>query len=100
MFILYANVADSFLEIDKSEKEKDIVETILDYSNEFNLYDYLITKTKGEETDYKEAPYKRIIGKKQFANYLKKYKEKQKLNDMSCIELKRYILDKKDSRKI
>lgn len=95
MFILYANVADSFLEIDKSEKEKDIVETILDYSNEFNLYDYLITKTKGEGANYKEAPYKRIIGKKQFANYLNKYKEKQKLNDMSCVELKRYILNKR-----
>lgn len=95
MFRLYGNIS-GWRALDEKEKEKDIIETMIDYSNDTGLYDYLITKTKGDrDTDYKESPYKRIIGKKQFANYLNKYKEKQRLNDMSCVELKRYILNRK-----
>lgn len=95
MYKLYGNVA-GWRVLDISEKEKDIIDTMIDYSNDTNLYDYLITKTKGDrDTDYKEAPYKRIIGKKQFKNYLEKYKEKVELENMSCVELKRYILNRK-----
>lgn len=95
MFRLYGNIA-GWRALDEKEKEKDIIETMIDYSNDTGIYDYFITKVRGERnTSYKEAPYKRIIGKKQFANYLNKYKEKQRLNDMSCVELKRYILNRK-----
>lgn len=94
MYKLYGNVA-GWRVLDISEKEKDIIDTIIDYSNDTGLYNYLITKAKGKGENYKEAPYKRIIGKKQFANYLEKYKEKVELENMSCVELKRYILNRK-----
>ncbi len=95
MFRLYGNIA-GWRALDEKEKEKDIIETMIDYSNDTGIYDYFITKVRGERnTSYKEAPYKRIIGKKQFANYLEKYKERIELENMPCVELKRYILNRK-----
>lgn len=93
MYKLYGNVAGWKL-LDNSKREKDIADTMISYANTFELYDYLITKAKGEGSDYKEAPYKRIIGKKQFTNYLEKIKEQQEIENMSCIELKKYIVKK------
>ena len=93
MFRLYGNIA-GWRALDEKEKEKDIIETMIDYSNDTGSYDYLITKVRGERnTNYKESPYKRIIGKKQLL-IQKRNKKKLKSKKIILKMTKKRILKK------
>ena len=68
---------------------------MIDYSNKYGLYDFLVIKREKEADEV----YLRIRGKEEFESYLVKYSHKiHKLEDMSCIDLKKYII-KKNSKK-
>lgn len=88
MFILYG-VVGSFKVLDLSIDEKDIVDTIVQHHNARCECNYLIHSTDGT-TDI------RITNEEELRDYLSDYKERhmiKPLNDMSCVELKRQILN-------
>lgn len=94
MFKLYGNVA-GWKKIDIATDERQIVSTMIDYSNKFNFYDYMIIQRE-QETD---MIYKRIRNQEEFSAYMVEYKHRIKpLEDMSCVSLKKYILDKRDPK--
>lgn len=92
MFKLYGNVA-GWKKLDIATDERQIVSTMIDYSNKFNFYDYMIIQRE-QETD---MIYKRIRNQEEFSSYLVEYKHRtlKPLEDMSCVDLKKYILKKK-----
>lgn len=92
MFKLYGNVA-GWKKLDIATDERQIVSTMIDYSNKFNFYDYMIIQRE-QETD---MIYKRIRNREEFSSYLVEYKHRtlKPLEDMSCVDLKKYILKKK-----
>lgn len=92
MFKLYGNVA-GWKKIDIATDERQIISTMIDYSNKFNFYDYMIIQRE-QETD---MIYKRIRNQEEFSSYLVEYKHRtlKPLEDMSCVDLKRLILNKK-----
>ena len=91
MFKLYGNVA-GWKKIDIALDERQIVGTMIDFSNKFNFYDYMIIQRENDTDDI----YKRIRNQEEFGAYLAEYKHRIKpLDDMSCVDLKRYILTKK-----
>lgn len=95
MFRLYGNVA-GWKKLDIATDERQIVSTMIDYSNKFNFYDYMIIERQ-QETD---NIYKRIRNQEEFSSYLTEFKNRIKpLEDMSCVNLKKYILKKKGSKK-
>lgn len=94
MFKLYGNIAYSWKKLDLSVDEKDIVDTMITCSEKYHLYNYKI-----EEFDNNKKETRYINGKEEFAGYLHKYKQRIKpLEDMSCIDLKKYIIKKKDNK--
>lgn len=94
MFKLYGNVA-GWKKLDIATDERQIVSTMIDYSNKFNFYDYMIIQRE-QETD---TIYKRIRSQEEFSSYLVEYQHRIKpLEDMSCVSLKKYILDKRDPK--
>lgn len=94
MFKLYGNVA-GWKKIDIATDERQIVSTMIDFSNKFNFYDYMIIQRE-QETD---MIYKRIRNQEEFSSYMVEYKHRIKpLEDMSCVNLKKYILDKRDPK--
>lgn len=91
MYILEGYVANSFKRIDISDNKQDIISTMIDISNKYDFYNFKITEVNEE----KKIP-ERITSQREFYDYLIKYRERtKKMNDLSCIELKRYILNKK-----
>lgn len=93
MFILYGYVANSWKKIDIAVNESEIVDTMIVCSDKYHLYDFRIEQTGKKKKE------RYIRGREELAGYLHEYKTKlQKLEDMSCVELKRYILNKKSSR--
>ncbi len=92
MFKLYGNVA-GWKKIDIALDERQIVGTMIDFSNKYNFYDYMIIQRE-QETD---MIYKRIRNQEEFSSYLVEYKHRtlKPLEDMSCVDLKRLILNKK-----
>jgi len=100
MFKLYTNLGSvgQWKLIDVAITEKEIVQTILYYSNKCHSCNYTITKTKNSSN----VVVKQIIGEYELKQYLTDFKERntiKPLNDMSCIELKRLILEKQNSLK-
>ena len=94
MYKLYGNVA-GWKKLDIATDERQIVSTMIDYSNKFNFYDYMIIQRE-QETD---MIYKRIRSQEEFSSYLVEYQHRIKpLEDMSCVSLKKYILDKRDPK--
>ena len=95
MFILYGKQADVWKIIDMSVDKKDIINDMIDISNNHNFFDYKIEETMGSE---KKSTI--IKGKTEFKAYLDEYKSRIKpLKDESCVDLKRYILNKKGNFK-
>lgn len=93
MYKLYANVA-GWKKVDISLDEKDIVDTMIKGYEKFKIFDYMIIKRENETDEV----YKRTRTEEDFKEYLQDFKERTKpipLDDMSCVELKRYILNKK-----
>lgn len=92
MFKLYGNVA-GWKKIDIATDERQIISTMIDFSNKYNFYDYMIIQRE-QETD---MIYKRIRNQEEFNSYLVEYKHRtlKPLEDMSCVDLKRLILNKK-----
>lgn len=95
MYKLYGNVA-GWKKIDIATDERQIIDTMIDFSNKFNFYDYMIIQRE-QETD---MIYKRIRNQEEFSSYLVEYKHRtlKPLEDMSCVSLKKYILDKRDPK--
>lgn len=95
MFILDGYVVNSWKRIDITENKKDIINDMIDISNKYGFYNYRIT----EISEGVEFPPERITDQKEFSEYLVKYRERIKpLEDMSCIDLKRYILGRKNKK--
>ena len=95
MFKLYGNIESSWKKLDIAVDEKDIVNSMIDYSNKYGLYDYLVVQ---REKDFDDI-YLRIRNKDEFETYLLTYSHKiHKLEDMSCVDLKKYIIKKKDKK--
>ena len=99
MFKLYT-CADGWNRDDKNTYEE-VIATIMNYSEKYNLYHYIIVENK-DDTDYlvdtitDEVDF--IAHLPEFKEVLKKKKQKEKIkkyNDMSCVELKRAILKAK-----
>lgn len=99
MFKLYT-CADGWERKDLPSYEA-VISTIMNYSEKYNLYHYIIVENK-DDTDYlvdtitNEGDFMRHLP--EFKEILKKKKQKEKIkkyNDMSCVELKRDILKAK-----
>ena len=88
-------IVGSWKLIDLAIDEKDIVYTMLQHEKAHCPYDYLIHNTDG-------SPDIEIRSKEEFDAYMRDYKERHTyppLEDMSCLELKRFILDKQERNK-
>lgn len=95
MYKLYGNIAYSWKKLDLSVDEKDIVDTMIICHNKFKLYDYLIINRENNT----DMIYKRIRSEEEYIEYINEYKERIKpLEDMSCMNLKKYIIKKKDNK--
>lgn len=91
MYKLYANVA-GWEKISIAVDKQDIIKDMKDFSKKFNFYDFMIIKRE-HDTDTIEL---RIYNQEQYMAYMELLEsEKQPLEDMSCVDLKRYILNKK-----
>lgn len=89
MYKLYGKQADVWKLIDLSLDKKEIINDMIDISNRHNFYNYKVEDTNLETEEYISNPI-------ELKEFLKKFKTQIKqLEDMSCVELKRYILDKK-----
>ena len=96
MYKLYGNIAYSWKKIDISTNEKDIVDTMQICHDKFKLFDFMIILRQ----DNTDMIYKRTRSEEEYQEYMYEFKSRIKpLDDMSCMELKKYILNKKDSRK-
>ena len=96
MFKLYTNIG-RWEKIDIASTEKEIVRSIIDYSNKCHLYNYLIIE-RSNDTD---RIVKRIWDEEDLKEYLLEAKERFKpkpLDDMSCLELKDYITKRNKTR--
>lgn len=94
MFKLYANVA-GWTKVDMAVDERDIVDTMIKGYEKMKLFDYMIILRE----DNTDMIYKRTRTEEEFKEYIQEYKDKIKpLDDMSCVDLKRYILKRKGSR--
>lgn len=88
MYKLYGKKADVWKLIDLSVDKKEIINDMVDISNRHNFYNYKVEDTNLEMIDYVSNP-------SELKEFLNKFKTQVKpLEDISCIELKRYILDK------
>lgn len=91
MYRLYGNVA-GWKKISIAVDEKEIISDMVDFSNKYNFYDFMIIKRE-QETD---MIYRRIHNQEEFSSYLAEYQHRIKpLEDMSCVNLKKYILSKR-----
>ena len=93
MLNLYGMLANGWRKIDIALYEKDIVDTMVNWSDKRDLNVFKIENTKTDDIQI-------INGKEEFKSYLSDFKERTKpipMKDMTCIELKRYILNKKKS---
>lgn len=89
MYKLYGKQADVWKLIDLSLDKKEIINDMIDISNRHNFYNYKVEDTNLETKEYISNPI-------ELKEFLKKFKTQIKpLEDMSCVELKRYILNKK-----
>lgn len=94
MFKLYGNVA-GWKKLDIATDEKQIISSMIDFSNKFNFYDYMIIQRENDT----DMIYKRIRNQEEFSAYMTEYKHRIKpLEDISCVNLKRYILKKKENK--
>lgn len=96
MFKLYTSVGRWQL-LDICSNEKEVVYSMIDYANKCHLYDYLII----ERTDNTDLIHKRIRDEKGFKEYLLEVKERYTptpIDDMSCVELKKYILNRRENK--
>ena len=95
MFILYGLIANSWKIIDMTVDKNEIVDTMLVCSDKYHLYDFKI-----EQKGNTRKKVTIIRGKEELAGYLYEYRKRIKpIEDKSCVELKRYILDKKTKKK-
>lgn len=90
MYRLYCNIAGWKL-IDRCFNEEQLINDMIDFSNKYNFYDYLII----EHLDNTDYPYKRIFNKEEFEQMLYEYKITKDIPDISAVELKRMILKNK-----
>lgn len=90
MYRLYGNIAGWKL-IDRCFNEEQLINDMIDFSNKYNFYDYLII----EHLDNTDYPYKRIFNKEEFEQMLYEYKTTKDIPDISAVELKRMILKNK-----
>lgn len=96
MFKLYANVAYTWQKLDIAVDKKKVVNTMIDFSNKFNHYYFMIIERENGTDKNIEV----TRSEEDFKQYLQNFKSTiQPLEDMSCVDLKKYILTKKDSRK-
>ena len=96
MFKLYGYIAYSWKKLDIDQDKKKIVNTMIDFSNKFNHYYFMIIERKNGSDENIEI----TRNEEDFKQYLQKYKERIKpLEDMSCVDLKKYIIKKKDKKK-
>lgn len=95
MYKLYGNVAGGWKKIDIATDEREIVDTMQVCYDKYNLFDYMIINRE-QNTD---MIYKRIRTEEELHEYFYEYKERIKpLEDMSCVDLKKYILTKKTKK--
>lgn len=93
MFKLYGNVANSWKKIDVATDEKDIVDTMIVCHDKYKLFDFLIIQRENNTDNI----YKRTRSEEDYCEYLYEFKSRIKpLDDMSCVDLKKYILKKKN----
>ena len=91
MYRLYGNIA-GWKKLSIAVDEADIISDMIDYSNKFNFYDYLIIQRENDTDDI----YLRIHNQDEFGSFLTKYSHRiHKMEDMSCVDLKKYILSKR-----
>ena len=79
---------DGWKLLDRFITEKDLIDYMIDFSNKYNFYDYLII----EHLDNTDYPYRRIFNKEEFDEMLLEYHTTKDIPDMSAIELKRQML--------
>lgn len=87
MFKLYTNIANG-KEIDRSNCEQDIIDTIGEYMSLNNDLKFVINK----QIDGVDIRYKTINNEMDYAYYITEYN--QRLENETCIELKKSILDR------
>ena len=83
--------------IDVSESEQDIIDTMGEYIKENPDYRFIVKEdSMGDRTKSDSAQY--IYGYIEYAIYVEQYNER--LKNMSCVELKRQILQSQDKPKV
>lgn len=93
MFILCGNIAGSWKKIDMAVDEKEIVDTMQICHDKYKLFQFKIN------IDNEDTIYKVITTEDEYCQYIYDFKSKIKpLEDMSCVDLKRYILKKKTKK--
>lgn len=91
MYKLYGNVA-GWKKISIAVDKQDIIKDMQDFSKAFNFYDFMIIKRE-HDTDTIDL---RLYNQEQYMAYMEMVEsEKKPLEDMSCVDLKKYILDRK-----
>lgn len=95
MFKLYGNIAYTWKKIDIATNEKDIVDTMIVCHDRYKLFDFMIIQRENNT----DMIYKRTRTEEEYQEYLQDFKSRIKpLEDMSCVDLKRYILKKKTKK--
>lgn len=74
MYKLYGDIA-GWKNLDKSENEQDIVDTLTDYVYQSKAIEYMII----EQKDNTDIPYKRISTLEDYLDYINEYENKKTL---------------------
>lgn len=94
MFRLYGNIA-GWKMLDLSADEFDIIATMGEYLQENENTQFLIIKS----TETTDEPYKSIRSMEQYMEYSREYYERIKLQNKTCMELKKEMFDIMDGHK-
>lgn len=94
MFRLYGNIA-GWKMLDLSGDEFDIIATMGEYLQENENICFLIIK----QDQYGDEPYKSIRSVEQYMDYAHEYYERIKLQNKTCMELKKEMFDIMDNNK-
>lgn len=90
---LYVNIA-GWSKLDVSFSKKDIIDT-MSYDNKKKKHTYYMIVSEDDHVPPKIAPEWTILrNQEEIDTYLAVYEERQRLDDMSVMELKKYIVKK------
>lgn len=96
MFILDGYLDGKWGRITIALDRNEIINRMIFLSNKYNFYNYKII----ERSDGVDFPPERITNQRELHDYLVKYKpQPEKLSDMTCVKLKKYIIEKQERNK-